>query len=58
LSQIDHSVELPPYHELAQKEPETYLSEVAQTLNDFGIVNPKFMHRLLRRALCGYRWRL
>ena len=54
----EHEEALKTYRELAQKEPETYLPEVAQTLNNLGIVNPKFMHRLLRRALCGYRWRL
>jgi hypothetical protein len=30
---------LKTYRELAQKEPETYLPEVAQTLNNLGIVD-------------------
>src|SRR5260370_12651949 len=35
----EHEEALKTYRELAQKEPETYLPEVAQTLNDLGIVD-------------------
>jgi tetratricopeptide (TPR) repeat protein len=35
----EHEEALKTYRQLAQKEPETYLPEVAQTLNDLGIVN-------------------
>src|SRR6202022_4681750 len=35
----EHEEALKTYRELAEKEPETYLPEVAQTLNDLGIVD-------------------
>src|SRR5260370_41144028 len=35
----EHEEALKTYRELAQKEPETYLPEVAQTLNNLGIVD-------------------
>src|ERR1700736_6565514 len=35
----EHEEALKTYRELAQKEPDTYLPEVAQTLNDLGIVD-------------------
>src|SRR6476469_9056820 len=35
----EHEETLKTYRELAEKEPETYLPEVAQTLNDLGIVD-------------------
>jgi tetratricopeptide (TPR) repeat protein len=34
-----HEAALKTYRKLAQKEPETYLPEVVQTLNDLGIVD-------------------
>ena len=33
----EHEEALKTYRELAEKEPETYLPEVAQTLNDLGL---------------------
>ena len=38
-TQKEHEEALKTYRELAQKEPETYLPEVAQTLNNLGIVD-------------------
>src|SRR5260370_42206592 len=35
----EHEEALKTYRELAEKEPDTYLPEVAQTLNDLGIVD-------------------
>ena len=35
----EHEEALKIYRQLAQKEPETYLPEVAQTLNNLGIVD-------------------
>ena len=35
----EHEEALKTYRELAQKEPDTYLPEVAQKLNDLGIVD-------------------
>src|SRR6266478_5714157 len=35
----EHEEALKTYRELAQKEPESYLPEAAQTLNDLGIVD-------------------
>ena len=35
----EHEETLKTYRELAEKEPDTYLPEVAQTLNDLGIVD-------------------
>src|SRR4029077_19675661 len=39
LNRKEHEEALKTYRELAQKEPETYLPEVAQTLNNLGIVD-------------------
>jgi len=56
----EHEEALKTYRELAQKEPETYLPVVAQTLNDLGIVDsaqnrPKEARKAFAKALKIYR---
>ena len=56
----EHEEALKTYRELAQKEPETYLPEVAQTLNDLGIVHsaqnrPEEARKAFAEALKIYR---
>jgi len=56
----EHKEALKTYRELAQKEPETYLPEVAQTLNDLGIVDsaqnrPEEARKAFAEALKIYR---
>src|SRR6516225_9389967 len=56
----EHEEALKTYRELAQKEPETYLPEVAQTLNDLGILDsaqnrPEEARKAFAEALKIYR---
>ena len=56
----EHEEALKTYREMAQKEPETYLPEVAQTLNDLGIVDsaqnrPEEARKAFAEALKIYR---